>query len=248
MDGPLTCTIDEEFGVALGLPGPIEQFFIEDAIKKFHYLHKYPDPRCMSFAYSVYLRGEWVGCLVFGRPQAGRLFKGPLTYGGLDDVDSGRAKYCRWEILNLSRVWLSPSVQRGGEHCRAGSLPGFVDRKGVFRSALASAVIRAAIERIRVDYLLMFPPVFFKKWHIRAVLSYCDTRLHRGTIYRSSGFGLASCNRDGIETYSFEGVSPLGEDDEMAIRLAGKHHPRSIKKRNAAGVSLPPGFLFGGPR
>ena len=237
--------IDEEFDIRLKSPGPIEQFFVENAIKQFHYLHKYPDPRCMSFIYSVFLRGEWVGCLVFGRPQAGRLFKGPITYGSLGDIESGRAQYCRWEVLNLARVWFSPSVQREGEHCWPQLLPGFYDRKGNWRSSFASTVIRAAIDKVRIDYLLMFPPVFFQKYNIKVVLSYCDTRIHRGVVYSASGFHLASKNRDKIETWTYDNVTPLSPAEDTAIRYAGKHHPRSIQKRNVRSVSLPPGFLFG---
>ena len=220
-DSATTCIVDDKFGLGLRMLGPIEQHFVEGAISRFHYLGKYPDPRCMTFAYSVTLHDEWIGCLTFGRPQAGRLFKGPLTYGSIEDIKNGRAEYCRWEILNLSRVWFSPSVRRG-ETSQIGVLPGFVDRKGEWRSSLASTAIREAIKRIRVDYLLMYPPVFFRKYNIRVVLSYCDTRLHKGTIYRSAGFSLASCNRDKIETYMFDQIAPLYDDEDIRIRHAGK--------------------------
>lgn len=235
--------VDPARNLGLSLTGPMDDFLIEQTVAAHHYLRKYPDPRCMCFNYSVHLGETWVGCLVFGRPQAGKLFKGPLTYGSVEDVESGKARLCRWEVLNLARVWFSPAVQRGGCLHRPELLPGFVDRKGVWRSTLASTVIRAAIHHVRIDYLVMYPPVFFRKWHIRCVLSYCDTRLHRGTIYRESGFSLASRNREGIETWAFEGIEPPTAEDDAVIRRIGRTHPRSVKKRNAKSFRLPPGFF-----
>lgn len=243
MDAGCPTLVDERHGIGLKQPGPVESLMIRQAVEGHHYLGKYPDPRCMNLDYSVYLADRWVGCLVFGRPQAGKLYKGPFTYGSAEDAESGKARFCRWEVLNLARVWFSPAVQAGGDLCREGVLPGFHDRRGRWRSAFASTVIRAAIDRVRLDYLLMYPPVFFRLWRIKAVLSYCDTRLHRGTIYRASGFALAGTNRAGVETYAIEGLRGYSAEEESLIRHAGKHHPRSVKKRNAASFRPPPGFF-----
>jgi hypothetical protein len=95
-----------------------------------------------------------VGILFFGRPEATRCYDGGLTYGSLGDVQTGRAQYDRWEVLNLARVWFSPLVQPGGLIHRLGpdsGLPGYADRRGVWRSTLASSTIRQALDRIGYD-------------------------------------------------------------------------------------------------
>lgn len=201
-----------------------------------HYLRKAPDRRSRPFCYVVRAAQELVGCLFFGRPESTRCFAGGLTYGSIADVASGRAAFDRWEILNLSRVWLSPDVQPGGRLCTPGSpvqLPGFFDRHGIWRPALASFVVRTALARIGFDYLQAHPPCFpDQPFEIRSVLSYCDTRLHRGTIYQASGFNRARKNADGIETWWTPAVAPLTEDQRQSVLQLAEVHPRSLLIRN----------------
>lgn len=210
-----------------------------------HYLHAPVDPRCTPVAYLLHYHYAYgahaaagprcIGILIFGRPEATRCYQGGLTYGALADVESGRAQYDRWEILNLARVWLSPLVQPGGGLHQLGpdsGLPGFVDRRGVWRSTLASTAIGLALARIGYDYLAARPPVDCQfPYQIRAVLSYCDTRLHRGTIYRAAGFELARTNTRGIETWYTPAVAPLGEAQDQAIRARAALAPRSQRIR-----------------
>jgi hypothetical protein len=116
--------------------------------------------------------------------------------------EAGRAEYDRWTILNLARVWLHPSVQRGGAFYSPELLPGYTDRRGVWRSTLASTVIELALARVGYDYLRTHPPCFpDEPYQIKVVLSYCDTTKHKGTIYRAAGFELARTNERGIETW-----------------------------------------------
>lgn len=193
-----------------------------------HYLRSAVDPRSRPFAYVARLGTELIGCLIFGRPESTRCYQGGLTYGDGRDVASGRAMFDRWEILNLARVWLDPRVQAGGEWCQPDLVPGFHDRQGIWRPAVASTLIRMSLQTIGRDYLLRHPPVWVDQpYQIRAVLSYCDTRLHRGTIYRAAGFRLARCNDDGIETWwTADVVSPApGDDDE--IRQASRRSRRA---------------------
>jgi hypothetical protein len=211
----------------------------KDHIERGHYLHTWPDPRTRPLAYQVWRMTPWgnwrIGCLVFGRPEATRCYKGELTYGSLLDVSTGRAIYDRWEVLNLSRVWLDPSVQCGGLLCLPEMLPGFIDRKGAWRPALASHVIGAALRRVGFEYLLDHPVCFVEQpYLIRAVLSYCDTRLHRGSIYRASGFELARTNAAAKQTWWTSTVSPLTSEQDAAIRSLAATHPRSIRIREAA--------------
>ena len=199
-----------------------------------HYLRKRVDPRSRPFVYTVHVqnRAYPVGCLIFGRPEATRCYDGNLTYGSQADVASGRAQYDRWSELNLARVWLDPCVQPGGAcYCRD-ILPGYVDRRGVWRSTLASTAIRVALKFVGYDYLKAHPPVDCSQpYCIEAVLSYCDLAQHKGTIYRAAGFTLARRNERQIETWFTTDVAPLTEREDATIRRFADQSPRSLRIR-----------------
>jgi hypothetical protein len=184
-----------------------------------------------------------IGCLIFNRTEATRCYSGALTYGSMNDVLDGRAKYSRWEILSLARVWLSPDVQVGG--CLYSELPGYRDRKGTWRSTLASTVIGMALERIVFDYLFTYPPVWIDQpYRIRVVTSYCDTRIHRGTIYRASGFRLVRTNKDGIETW-MRLTRPLSSfEDEQIGRLAQRALRSRMMRSKADGMGIQQETMF----
>lgn len=155
-----------------------------------------------------------------------------MTYGSLADVADGRAQLDRWEVLNLARVWLDPCVQPGGTFHNPRYLPGFYDRRYVWRSTLASTVIGQAQANIGYDYLAAHPPVdCAEPYQIKAVLSYCDRRIHRGTIYRAAGWELARVNSDGIETYYTTAVAPLSLDQDADIRRRAETSRRSARIR-----------------
>lgn len=228
--------ITDLFGVSLAVAVGIERSFCEGALSLHHYLHTVPDPRGMPLYYSVRLNGEWIGTVVYGRPESNRCYKGGLSYGSIADRAAGKARFDRWEVLNLARVWLSPAVQAGGRLCDPDTVPGFVDRRGIFRSTLASAVVRLSIARVRFDYLMLYPPCFLQEpYQIRAVLSYCDRKIHRGTLYRASGFRLARTNQDRVETWFEDVVPALEPDQDDAVRAAARYTDRSIRKRHARG-------------
>lgn len=221
--------------VTLSIATAIERDWAKQRLIEGHYLHTPPDPRTRAFCYIVRLGGLPVGCLWFGRPESTRCYQGGLTYGSLDDVQTGRASYDRWEVLNLSRVWLDPAVQVAGLYYKPQLLPGYIQRDGMWRSSLASTLIRMALDRIGFDYLLAYPPCFIEQpYRIRAVLSYCDTRRHRGVIYRAAGFALARTNAQGIETYWTSRVKGLTRDQDQAIRELAAVHPRSVRIRQKA--------------
>lgn len=222
-----------------------EYFRCREMLMRHHYLRTFPDPRGMPLTYSVRLNGEWVGSIVFCRPEASRNFQGPFTYGGKADLESGKAKFDRWEVLNLARVWLDPDVQVGGRLYSADHLPGFTDRKGNFRSSFASTVIRLGIMNVRYDYLMLYPPCWVEEpYQIRVILSYCDTRVHRGVVYRASGFQLALTNKNKIETWWTEDVPPLDQERDEAIRRVSKFDARSASKRAARRDAVSHGDLF----
>ena len=215
--------------------------WLQQAVAAHHYLHKPVDPRSRPMAYVLVSRigrtaGEPVGGMIFGRPEATRCYRGGLRYGSQADVGAGRAAFDRWEVLNLARVWLDPRVQAGGELCRPELVPGFTDRRGAWRPSLASWLIGQALGRVGFDYLLAHPPCFLDEpYQIRAALSYCDTRVHRGTIYRVSGFKLARTNGDGIETWWTPAVAPLAPAQDAQVRLRSEGDGRAARIRAGRG-------------
>lgn len=206
----------------------------QEQVREHHYLHKPVDVRSRPFAYTVHINARPfpVGCLIFGRPEASRCYDGNLRYGSQADVQAERADLDRWSVLNLARVWLDPVVQPGGSYHHPDYLPGFVDRRGVWRSTLASTAIREALAVVGFDYLRAHPPVDCAyPYQIEAVLSYCDLSKHRGTIYRAAGFTLARRNERGIETWFSLDVCPLSADEDAVIRQAAETSARSRRIR-----------------
>lgn len=121
-----------------------------------------------------------IGYLIVSRPEATRCYP---WYGSVEDVARGRAEITRWQVLNLSRVWLDPAVQPGGTLYGPETVPGFTDRHGQFRSTLASAAIAQLADQVVTDYLLNRPPFFLDEpYELRWLLSYCDIRWHRGAL------------------------------------------------------------------
>lgn len=213
----------------------------QDVVTRRHYLRRPVDVRSMPEAYTVRLPrfgAASFGCLIVGRPEATRCYP---WYGSLDDVASGRAEHSRWEVLCLSRVWVDPVLQTGGALCRPGVLPGYRDRRGTWRSTLASTLLRQLADRVVVEYLVRRPPCFLDEpYQLRWLLSYCDTRIHRGTIYRAAGWELYRTNSQGIQTWRTP-LRPLTIQEHAAVREASRRHPRSIAhraRRAAAGQQL----------
>lgn len=147
-------------------------------------------------------------------------------------------------MLNLARVWLHPRVQAGGAFYQPDLLPGYLDRRGAWHSTLASTVIELALSHIGFDYLRQKPPCFpDEPYQIRVVLSYCDTRRHKGTIYRAAGFELARTNAQGIETW-FRGVEALTPyEDDQVLKFAGQSY-RSRRHRAQRAAQADQGVLW----
>lgn len=196
------------------------------AIETGHYLHCLPDPRTSYEAYVVRLGAEQCGALVFGRPESTRCAD---WYGAVADVQAGRCAVTRWQVLNLSRVWIHPDYQAGGAN--TWKVPGYTDRNGTWRSTLASVILTAAANFIRTDYLLHRPPCFLDEpYELRWLLSYCDSTQHRGTIYKAAGWELYRTNKAGLQTWRtpLPAITPA---QDAAIRAVAATHPRSIRYR-----------------
>lgn len=198
-----------------------------------HYLHKPVDARCSVEGYRLYdnIHQRIAGWLLFGRPQATRCAD---WYGSVDDVRLGYCEVTRWQVLNLARVLIHPDYQAGGALYSPDILPGFIDRRGVWRSTLASSMIEMALDRVGYDYLTRRPPCFLEEpYQIEWVLSYCNTHLHRGVIYRAAGFELFHTkNTEGIQTWR-KRIAPLTKDQDAIVcqtswldKRAGYHRSR----------------------
>lgn len=200
-------------------------------IEQDHYLHTMPDYRTSYEVFGACLPGFdnlMAAALIFGRPEATRCGN---WYGGVEDVEAGRCEVTRWQVLNLSRFWAHPIFQAGGSYYRPEVLPGFTDRRGTWRSTLASDAIRAAVERIGYEYLLRRPPVYLDEpYEIRWLLSYCDTRLHKGTIYKAAGFELYRTNDAGIQTWRIR-LPELTPEQDVQVQAASLTNPRAIRYR-----------------
>ncbi|NJL53927.1 hypothetical protein HC928_01390 [bacterium] len=142
------------------------------AIQREHYLHRWPDPRSLPFAYRLYVDGYPPeignlphGVIVFKKPQHQRQ-RGLFGYIGLPT---------HWQVLDLARVWINPALQRKQANGHA--------------SNLFSQFTSAAIRRVQWGWLDHHPPRYPDlPYHIRVIVSYCDLAHHDGTAYRASNF------------------------------------------------------------
>lgn len=197
-------------------------------VTQHHYLRKPVDARCSVEGYGVRIGSRTVGVLLLGRPQATSCFP---WYGSVADAASGRASCTRWQVLNLARVYFDPVVQPGGELHGPAALPGFTDRRGTFRSTLGSSAVALLADQVVLGYLLLRPPCFMEEpYELRWLLSYCDTRLHRGTLYRASGFELVRTNAGGIQTWRLP-LRPLTAAEHDLVSDASERSPRSTEYR-----------------
>lgn len=200
----------------------------QQLVTRHHYLGKPVDPRCSVEGYGVEMDGRAVGVLILGRPQATACYP---WYGSVPDVATGRATCTRWQVLNLARVYFDPCVQPGGALYSSEHIPGFHDRRGRFRSTLGSSAVAALADRVVLDYLIARPPCFLDEpYELRWLLSYCDTRLHRGVLYRAAGFELVRSNENGIQTWRLP-LRRLTSDEHHQVAEASLRNPRSIAYR-----------------
>lgn len=197
-------------------------------VTDYHYLRRPVDPRCRPLAYLVQVDGERVGCLIFGRPEATRVSG---WYGSVEDVAAGRCPLTRWQVINLARVWLHPSIQKGGAR--------YVENA-------ATRAIAIALSRVGYEYLVAEPPVFpDEPYEIRECLSYNDTRRHRGTIYRAANFRLVRTNPQGMQTYA-RSLRRLthAEHAEIQLRSRLSLRPRRLRSMRMASQEAGQASLF----
>lgn len=151
----------------------------QKVVEKRHYLHRKVDWRARPMVYILHFNYIKVGVIMVGIPHATRCQEwwGPGT------------ELTQWQVVDLCRVWLDPAIQFGGEYARPGYVPGFTDRRGIFRPTVASWAIEQVLGRIQRDRVSLWPPVYPEQpYHIRLVISYHDPHYHKGTVYRLMGW------------------------------------------------------------
>lgn len=150
----------------------------QDTVSRYHYLRQRVDNRARPMVYVIELNGWAAGLVMVGIPHATRC-RGWWGYPGLPT---------QWQVVDMCRIWVDPALQAGGKACRPEEIPGFVDRRGVWRPATASWAIGQVLALVQRDRVSLWPPVYPEQpYHIRLVVSYHDPQFHRGTIYRVSG-------------------------------------------------------------
>lgn len=153
----------------------------QETVVKHHYLHQRVNNQARPMVYVLRYGDIRAGLIMAGSPHATRN-KGWYGYPHLPT---------QWQVVDLCRIWIDPRFQIGGEACGilAKHAPGFYDRKGAWRSTLASWAIGEVLARIQRDRVSLYPPVFpDQPYHIRLVISYHDPAFHRGFIYRQMGW------------------------------------------------------------
>lgn len=157
-------------------------------VETYHYLHQRVDNRARPMIYTIRYQGRRLGLIMAGTPHATKC-GGWWGYPGLPT---------QWQVVDLCRVYIDPEIQAGGSLAQQGIVPGFVDRKGVFRPTVASWSIKKVLGRIGRDRISLWPPVYLNQpYHIRLVISYHDPEFHTGEIYRHAGAKSIHVSDDG---------------------------------------------------
>lgn len=177
---------DHNLAIELGTGDDLR--WAQEKVTQHHYLRQPVDPRARPMVYVLRdvsrpapaaPQGLPVGLVMLGIPHATKC-AGWWGYPGLPT---------QWQVVDLCRIWVNPYYQRGelGIYAKPGEVPGYLDRKGVFRPTVASWAIHEVLRRVQADRVRLWPPVYpAQPYHIELAISYHDPKFHRGTIYRES--------------------------------------------------------------
>lgn len=175
----------------LDLGGDDDLGWAQEMVTKFHYLRQPVDPRARPMVYVLRSKSfsmHRLGLVMVGLPHATKC-NGWWGYPGL---------ITQWQVVDLCRIWIDPDVQAGGRCCDAHTVPGFWDRRGQWRPALATWMIAEVLRQVQADRVRLWPPVYpAQPYHIELAISYHDPIHHRGTIYRESRALPMYVDRDG---------------------------------------------------
>jgi hypothetical protein len=154
---------------------------------------------------------EPLGALLYARPQCARVYGSAHDertdlgrWGNINDVRGGRVQLTQWQVINLSRFYLDPCLQRR-------------ESRDYVPNA-ASSLLADSLWRICLEYLMVYPPAYFDlPWELRQVISYCARDRFYCTVYLASAFHLIRTNAQGLQTYArpLRGLMP---HEKEAIR------------------------------
>lgn len=187
-----------------------------------HYLHRWPDPRSLPFAYALYVPDRWAirgagdletgyyapdgrlyGLVVMKKPQHHQQ-RGLFGYKGLPTS---------WQVLDLARVWIHPRLQM--DHYAKGVSPNSKLNEAGFKTYdlrplnVFSQLVSKVLKHVQADWLDHHPPRFLNlPYHIEVIISYCDLAHHDGAAYRASGFTWNGYSSDHTKEVYFRKLRP----------------------------------------
>jgi hypothetical protein len=99
-----------------------------------------------------------------------------------------------WQVLDLARVWVHPSLQR---------------KENGHSLCIFSQMVGKVLRRVQRDWLDHHPPRYpDQPYHIEVVISYCDLDHHDGKAYRASGFQWNGYAVDKTKEVYYRKLSP----------------------------------------
>lgn len=231
-------------------PAPTACQWAIDKARRWHYLHVGPSPFQQATGYAIRVAGLGrVGLLLVGRVRAVQRLP---WWGTVADVADGVATCTQYQVLEVIRIWVSGVVQPPrppsrwrGRYYGPAWLPGYTDRRGVWRSTLLSTALAQLVARVGYDYLLDHPPCFpDEPWIVEWLCSYADPEHHRGGLYQQAGWEYMPLPEADKHCYRVP-VPPLTPAQVAGVLHQARISPRSIEKR-AARVAAQRPTLFGG--
>jgi hypothetical protein len=151
--------------------------WVIEMVEEKHYLRTWPHPKARPMSYIVKYEGLRLGLAVVTCPHATKC----RGWWGYEDLPT------KWQVVDVSRIWLHPNIQKGGVFCKPEIVPGFMDRKNTWRPAAASWLVSSLLARVQKDRIKIWPPVYPNQpYHILLAISYHDPNYHNGTIYKQS--------------------------------------------------------------
>jgi hypothetical protein len=164
--------------LAITLGTKADLHWAQQTVTAHHCLHQPVHNQARPMVYVLTINGLRAGLMMVGLPHATKN-RGWWGYDGLPT---------QWQVVDLCRIWIAPELQPGGYWASRRRVPGFTDRRGIFRPTVATWFIHEVLARVQRDRVSLWPPVYLDKpYHIRLVISYHDPALHRGTIYKLAG-------------------------------------------------------------
>lgn len=140
-----------EHALTLTLGNADDLAWAQATVTTHHYLRAPVDPRARPMCYWIKLDYppyvERMGLVILGIPHATRC-RGWWGYEGTPT---------QWQVVDLSRIFLFPIVQAGGELCQPGVVPGYTDRRGVWRPTVATWAIAEVLRRVQADRVRLWP-------------------------------------------------------------------------------------------